>query len=32
MGQGVFVIARARGQTQKQSEHAIPIAPEAARL
>jgi len=32
MGQGVFVIARERGQAQKQSERATPIMPEAARL
>ena len=32
MGQGVIVIARERGQAQKQSERATPIMPEAARL
>jgi hypothetical protein len=31
MGRGFFVIARARGQTQKQSERATPIGPEAPR-
>ena len=32
MGQGVFVVARERGQAQKRSERATLIMPEAARL